>query len=266
MTRNPPASPREAETKARESLTTLRAALRATAKNPDKAEPVHDLRVAIRRFKQLLRVYAAYFDRARKMRRGLRGLMDLCGGARNCDVALEVLHAAGAPAGRGLKREFKKHRAGAARELAATLKDWRVRSHMHRWREWLKAESGPGVARALPKLDDEFLKAGAAAARAGAPYRRMHKFRLLVKKTRYASEILGAPAAQIEQLRALQDRLGAINDCVTIGDLIGEMKVDEAERRRIKAALNRLAAKRAGEFRAYWRAHFGRKGVPRKTK
>lgn len=266
MTRGATAPVRQAQSKARESLATLRAAIRTASKNPAKAKPVHDLRVAIRRFKQVLRVYAAYFDRARKMRRGLSGLMDLCGEARNCDIAIEVLDAAGAPAARELKREFKKRRTEATRELASTLKDRRLRSHMNRWPEWLKAETEPGIALVPPELDGEFLQTGAAAARAGAPYSRMHKFRLLVKKTRYASEILGASAAQIDELRALQDRLGAINDCVTAGDLIGEMKVDAAERRRMKAALNRLAAKRAGEFRAHWRAHFGRKGVPRRTK
>jgi CHAD domain-containing protein len=253
--------PRTAQARAQQSLKNLSAALRAATRRPGKEKSIHDLRVAIRRFKQVLRVYAAYFDRTRKMRRGLRGLMDLCGEARNCDVAVEVLHAAGVQAERSLKLELNKRRAKATGDLARELGDWHIRAHMRRWREWLTVKGGedPAAKPLLPELSGEFLKSGATAARAEAGYRQMHKFRLLVKKTRYTSEILGAPKTRIETLRALQDRLGAINDCVTTGDLLAEIKLHGPERRKLQAALKLLAAKRSGEFRAYWSAHFGRK-------
>ena len=252
---------RTAQATAQQSLKKLKAAVRVATKRPGKEESIHDLRVAIRRFKQVLRVHAAYFDHTGKMRRGLRRLMDLCGEARNCDVAVEVLEAAGVPPARSLKLELTKRRAKATRDLAQELKDWGTRAHMGRWREWLtaKAGEGPGAKPSIPELSGEFLKSGAAAARAQAGYRQMHRFRLLVKKTRYTSEILGAPKTRLETLRALQDRLGAINDCVTTGDLLGDLDLRASERRKIKAALNLLAAERSGEFRAYWSAHFGRK-------
>jgi CHAD domain-containing protein len=254
--------PRTAQARAQQSLKYLQAALRAASKRPEKEKSIHDLRVTIRRFKQVLRIYAAYFDRTGKMRRGLRSLMDLCGEARNCDVAVEVLEAAGVPAARSLKRELTKRRAKATRDLAHELKDWHIRAHMRRWREWLTVKAGedPAAKPSIPELSGEFLKSGAAAARAEAAYQEMHKFRLLVKKTRYAAEILGAPKARLETLRALQDRLGAINDCVTTGDLLADLNLHGSERRKLQAAVKLLAAKRCGEFRAYWSAHFGRKG------
>ncbi len=94
----------------------------------------------------------------------------------------------------------------------------------------------------------------------------MHKFRLMVKEIRYTAEILGAPETRIERLRALQDRLGAINDCVITADLIAATKIGAPEKRKIKMALNRLLAARSTEFRAYWRLHYGGPQFPRKSK
>ena len=59
---------------------------------------------------------------------------------------------------------------------------------------------------------------------------------------------------------ALQDRLGAINDCVTTADYRRRHRSSgHAERRKIKAALNRLLERRAADFRIYWRVQFGPK-------
>lgn len=265
MTKKPLSSPRQAEVKARTSLKFLKAGLRMAAKHPEKESSIHDLRVAIRRFKQVLRVFAAYFDHTRKMRRSLRGVMELCGAARNCDVALEVLESAGVPADRDLRRDLKTRRVRATRRLAATLADWRIRSHVRR--EWLtaKTKEGPASKPASSEISPDFLKSGAAAASAAAAYVQMHKFRLLVKKMRYTSEILGASEAQLNRLRGLQDRLGAINDCVTTADLISETDLPAADRRRIKAALNSLLAQRTAEFRIYWRTEYGPKRGKRRT-
>ena len=253
-------SGKEAEKKAREGLRALAAGLRRAARHPGQAESIHRLRVAIRRFTQVLRVFSDQFDHTRKMRRRLRGLMDLCGAARNCDVALEVLEAAGSPADAGLKKRLKRRRDRAARDLANLLKDDDLRGHLRRWRGWLKAKPGDSLASdALVLLVSKFPESGAAAAKAGAAFAQMHQFRLLVKRFRYTLEILGSGEAQLTALRGLQERLGSINDCVTTADLISEMNLRIPERRRIKAALNRLLEHRAAEFRAYWRDHFGRK-------
>jgi CHAD domain-containing protein len=112
----------------------------------------------------------------------------------------------------------------------------------------------------LPRLSREFFAAGREAAKAGAGYRQMHQFRLLTKRLRYTVEIVGGEVvgsgeAQLERLRGLQERLGAINDCVTTADIVDDIGPGAAGRRKIKAALNRLLERRAADFRIYWRMH-----------
>jgi CHAD domain-containing protein len=258
MNSKTPNPAREAEVKARERLRTLAASLSRTVRFPGEAESIHRLRVSIRRFTQVLRVFdgppgsSIRFGHSRKMRRRLRGLMDLCGAVRNCDIAVEVLEAAGVPADLALDKRLRQRRARAGRELAKLLDDWRVHAHMRRWRGWLKAQATEArPPQALPRLSREFLRSGAAAARAGAGFEQMHEFRLLVKRYRYTLEILDKPP--IDALRGLQERLGAINDCVTTADVIDDINLSAAGKRKIKAALNRLLARRAAEFRTYWR-------------
>lgn len=255
-----------AESKARERLRALSASLRRAAKHPGQAESIHRLRVAIRRFTQVLRVFGKQFEHHRKMRRGLRGIMDLCGAARDCDVALDVLEASGAPAEPALKSRLKRRRVRAERQLAKLLQDGELRASMRHWRGWLKAKAGDAdaVKVMLPQAR-EFLNAGRAAASSRADFPQMHKFRLMVKKFRYTLEILGSGGAQIEDLRGLQERLGSINDCVTTADLMVHLKLTGSEQRRINAALDRLLAQRAAEFQAYWRANLGRKTAKRRA-
>lgn len=246
------------EAKARERLQALAASLRRAAKRPAEAESIHRLRVSIRRFTQVLRVFGRGFEHTRRMRRRLRGLMDLCGAVRNCDIAGEVLKAAQAPVDRTLRARLKRRRRLAGRDLARSLQDGTLRVHMRHWSGWLKTYEGETPRPPFP-LSREFVRAGSTAAQAGAEYSQMHEFRLMVKKLRYTLEILGCPDQELVLLRGLQERLGAINDCVTTADLISDIKLPPSRQRQIKAALNRLLARRAAEFRLYWRENLGRR-------
>jgi CHAD domain-containing protein len=267
-----PREAHQAEEKARERLQILAASLRKAAKHPGKAESIHDLRVAIRRFTQVLRVFDGLFSHPRRMRHHLRGVMDLCGEARNCDIAPEVLDEAGVPANSGLEKRLKQRRARAGRDLAKLLDRWRVHSHMRLWEEWLKTQPGDAQPlQLLPRLSREFFTAGREAAKAGAGFRQMHRFRLLVKKVRYTieivgGEVLGSGEAQLDRLRGLQERLGAINDCVTTADLIDDIGTGAGGRRKIKAALNRLLERRAVDFRIYWRMQVSPKRTASRVK
>ncbi len=190
----------EAENKAWSACARLRPALRRAAKHPGKAESIHDLRVAIRRFKQVLRVYDGLFAHPRKMRRSLREFMDLCGAARNCDIAPEVLTEAGVPPDSALEKRLKRRRARAGRDLVKLLDRWGVHSHVRRWRGWLKAQPGdappvPAAAAAFPRIFRRRPRGRAAE----AGFRQMHKFRLLVKKFRYTAEILGGESRRIRR-------------------------------------------------------------------
>jgi CHAD domain-containing protein len=236
-------------------LKTLAGAVQRAGKHPHDAEAIHKLRVAIRRFTQALRVFRDSIDPAhrRKIRRRLRKLMDPCGAARNCDVAPEVLEAAGVPADTALRHRLHRQRSRAERELVKLLADGPTRTDLRRWHSWLPKTGGGPSHDLLAKLARDFARTGAAAARAGASFTQMHAFRLLVKRYRYTLEILKGSESRLETLRHLQEQLGAINDCVTTGELIAECGVKGAELRRIRAALNHLLERRTAEFRVYWK-------------
>ena len=77
------------------------------------ADSIHDLRVAIRRMQQCLRVFRQYLPKheARRVRRKLKDLLSLAAKVRDHDIALELLGAWGG--------------AGARSKLAAGLQDER---------------------------------------------------------------------------------------------------------------------------------------------
>jgi CHAD domain-containing protein len=235
-------------------LKILAVELRRAARHPHNAETIHKLRVAIRRFTQALRVFRDSFEPAHfdKMRRPLRKVMHRCGDVRNCDIALDVLEAAGVPADKSVEHRLHRLRSRAARALVKRLTAGPTHKDLRQWRTWVQQTRAVRPLGLIEKLERDFLKAGAAAVRAEASFTQMHKFRLLVKRYRYTLEILAGPPRQIEILRGLQERLGAINDCVTTSELITGSGVEPAGQRRIKTALNRLLAHRAAEFRLYW--------------
>ena len=244
-------------------LKTLRAHLRRVHKHPGDAEAIHDLRVAIRRFSQGLRVFRNLLDKAhvRKIRRRLHKLMALSGAARNCDIAPALLEAAGAPAGQSLRQRVAKRRSRAGRKLRDSIAGGNVLAKAKRWRGWLRVRSAhaPATAHAahsiLVPLAHEFLVAGAAAAQPESTPRTMHRFRLQAKRLRYTLEIFGSASGpgwkrKLELIRGLQEHLGAINDCVSTADLVAQLGG------RSSAALQRLLEQRIALFRLYWNQHF----------
>jgi CHAD domain-containing protein len=242
---------------ARERLRTLTASIRRASAHPGDADSIHRLRVSIRRFSQALRVFDGCFSHSRKMRRRLRGLMDLCGATRDCDVAAEVLATAGVPADASFEKRLKQRRNRAGRKLTALLAEWDSYAGMRHWREWLTdKKAGQPAAEAGPLLTADFMRAGRAAAKTDAAFEQMHKFRLMVKKLRYTLEILSPDSTEIETLRGLQEHLGAINDCAITAELVEDLDLGAVHRRKIKAAVKRLLAQRVAEFRLYWRTKF----------
>jgi CHAD domain-containing protein len=249
---------RYAEAKLASRLKKVSSTLRRAAKDPEDPENIHDLRVAIRRFTQALRVFQDLLDgaRVRKMRRRLKKIMDLCGAVRNCDVALEVLRAARVPAAGAIYKRVRKTRSQLARDLSDLLSASRA-AKIKGWRDWLdaKAPAGQTIAlaarRALVPSTAQFFKARNAAAKPEATDREMHKFRLTAKRLRYTLEIFGPVAGRqweqrIEQIRGLQEHLGATNDCVVTRELID----------RPNAGLERLLRRRVEAFHKALSRHF----------
>jgi CHAD domain-containing protein len=247
-----------AESKLAPRLKKISSTLRRAAKASEDPDHIHNLRVAIRRFTQALRVFKDLLDRARvrKMRRRLKKIMDLCGAVRNCDVALEVLRAAHIPANGPIHKRVRKTRSRIADDLRRSLTHSRG-AKIKAWAGWLKAKPAgsqtvaSAARRALVSQGAQFFKARNAAAKPEATDQQMHRFRLTGKRFRYTLEIFGPVAGrqwreQIEQIRGLQEHLGAINDCVVTRELIPQPN----------AALERLQRQRVAAFREYLSRHF----------
>ena len=240
--------------------------IRQVARKPKDADAIHDLRVAIRRLSQELKIFGEWFEpkRVKSIRVSLKQLMDRCAAVRNCDIAAEVLRSAGCRNSElfaGLEKE-RRHR---REELAGELVRWRPRDRARKWREHLRVQAGgdaklrgdaaENARRLLPAMMDQLFRAGRNAARLDSSRRRMHRFRLETKRVRYTLELFepvyGRKTNQIlAALKGLQEKLGAINDCATTLEMIRRDR-DAA------AAVRRLSGRREEEFREHWKKHFG---------
>jgi triphosphatase len=246
-----------------ERLKRLDREVRQVARKPKDADAIHDLRVSIRRLGQELRIFKAWFgtDYVKTIRRCLRKLMKRCGTVRNCDVAIEVLEAAGWKNPKLIER-LEKERSRARDELAQRLKRWKSKDRVGEWRGHLRVQhsvssesAAESATRLLPLMVDDLFRAGRAAARPDSDYRTMHRFRLETKRVRYTLEVFatvyGESTKQIlESLKGLQEKLGAINDCAATIEVI-------RRNRGAAAAVRRLAGDREAEFRTHWKQHFG---------
>lgn len=92
-------------------------------------EPVHKLRVSIRRLQQGLRVFRQFVDRraSKQIRRELRGIIQLAGALRERDIGMQLLTKANLPHD-GIAEERAVH----CRELKKAVnklktEDWRDR-------------------------------------------------------------------------------------------------------------------------------------------
>jgi CHAD domain-containing protein len=104
------------------------------------AETIHDLRVSIRRFTQCLRVFGQFLPggKRKKIRKKLRGAMELAAEVRNCDITIELLSAAGVSAQSQTTRTLRQRRDAAQKLLTKTVKTWNQRNFSRRWRENLE--------------------------------------------------------------------------------------------------------------------------------
>jgi len=236
---------------------------RNAARKPENADCIHDLRVSIRRLKQELEVFAEWCEarRLKTIRRHLRKLMDRCAAVRNCDVAIQVLQAAGCQ-GPELLARLEKERRIAGGTLARKLEHWRNAGRIRGWGHHLrvsraasKETAEEAARRLLPAMTEKLFRAGRGASQPNSTRLRMHRLRLQAKGVRYTLEIFDLVYGRktkpmLEALKGLQEKLGAINDCATTLVMI-------RRDRDAVAAVRRLAGEREAEFREYWKKHFG---------
>ena len=112
--------------------------LRHARRKPDDAS-IHQLRVAIRRLTETLRVFGAAFPEkeAPKVRRQLRKIMKAAGAVREVDIAIGLAAAAGIPEDAALLAALRHERERSARLLEEAVRRAYRRNITSRWREEL---------------------------------------------------------------------------------------------------------------------------------
>jgi CHAD domain-containing protein len=104
----------------------------ATLHDPDS---LHDLRVAIRRFQQFLRVFQQFLPpgKARKIRRELRQIMKLSGEVRNRDIASALIKQSGDGNHSRISSRLAIQRKEAHQELLKSLDRLNERGLARKW-------------------------------------------------------------------------------------------------------------------------------------
>ncbi len=239
-------------------LAQLARKVRAAEKSPGDPDAVHDLRVAIRHFSQAVRILPQVFDRplAKAVKRRLKKVMGLLGALRNRDIAPEILQAAGVTPDETLLKEIEKNRRTGQKHLARQLESWRKQEVLREWKT--KMHKGAGALEnaqlELAGLAGELFQAGDYAVHHKVPYRRLHECRLLAKRLRYSMEMFRLNGSTLfksrfKTLKRLQNQLGALNDCVTVMELVEGYAT-------AKSRLRLLRTQREKEFRSFWKQNF----------
>ena len=108
--------------------------------NAPSSEAVHDLRVSIRRFREVTRVFQQFFPskELKAIRKRLRKVLDLAGKVREKDIVLEFFDKAGIDASAGPRRRLAYDRRRSQRRLAGALQKWNRKDLAQPWRAELE--------------------------------------------------------------------------------------------------------------------------------
>ena len=221
------------------------------------ADSVHDLRVAIRRFAQVLAVFKASFPARvrKKIGRRLKEIMTFAGEVRDRDIAIELLSHSRSVDAAAMQVKLRAQRKEAEAVLLAVLRRWGAKRSLSKWRaELLPVQPGPREPeRVLIRMAEKFIQAGDQAAEAHSSAGDLHSFRIRAKKFRYSVELFrpvyGAAAEEwLGRMKRLQTVLGDMNDYRVTRDLIAGLGAHAS----LSAAFKRKEQKKAAEFRELW--------------
>lgn len=210
-------------------------ALQDGATRGEDPEFVHDMRVATRRMRSVLRLLAPYYRRkqVKRLQKPLRWLANRLGAVRDLDVLLEDLKQRDPAALGELMELLTRKQAKAAKKLYTTLNGDAFASLIQDLSTFALdtddplADSAPlpvEVRHVAPVLLHQQL----AAVRGfnplfdeGAPhdFETLHALRIAFKRLRYATsaftDVLGPTASSfLSELKSVQDHLGRLNDVV----------------------------------------------------
>jgi CHAD domain-containing protein len=247
---------------------TVEANLAGTISDID-TEFLHDLRVAVRRTRSVLKTAKSVLPASLigRYRPEFKWLGDLTTPTRDLDVYLlsypsmaGALSAATEPELEPFRGYLERQRAGAYRQLARGLRSARFTSLKEKWRHDLEQiAAAPGrrpltgtfAARRIAKSHDVVLATGAAIDRTSPP-EALHDLRKRCKELRYLLEVFASlhdPADQwraVNELKVLQDCLGQFQDTdVQITELRGfaaQMMDDRSAPAETLLAMGEIAA------------------------
>jgi CHAD domain-containing protein len=230
-------------------------------------DSVHDLRVAIRRFSQVLTVFKPSFPgpSRRKIRKQLKKLMDLAGEVRNCDIAAALILELDSHPDPGLHRRIHRRRRHAEQNLSKRVERLNDGRLLVKWREGLRikstapqdgssnAEVIQTVQPVVEEMASDFSQFGNVAAKQTTSASEVHRFRITCKKFRYTLEVVepfygSRLAPWIQRVKSLQSVLGNVNDCETVLHMISEWGAGK----RLIAKLERRQNRELKEFRTIW--------------
>jgi len=211
---------------------------RDAALDPARIDGVHDMRVAIRRLRSVIRDFAEITDKfpLKNLRKRLKRLADSLGAVRDPDVFLSTLEKLSAHARDDEVRtgiaiivlEYREKRASALQELEKEMSPERIADLESRF-DAVLAESlkqrglyqvgrvEDAAERIISKCRKEFLEQGEAIYYPHS-IQRLHRMRIAGKHLRYAVELFGdvlGPESEslAEETKKMQGYLGDVHDC-----------------------------------------------------
>jgi CHAD domain-containing protein len=218
-------------------------------------EFLHDLRVAVRRSRSVLKISGTVLPDGitERYRPEFKWLGDLTTPTRDLDVYLlgylsmaAQLVAASAAELRPFRQYLERQRAIAYRQLARGLRSSRCKSLAGDWRADLdkiasapgrRPAAGPFAARRIGKAHRRVLAAGGAIGPASPPVE-LHDLRKRCKELRYLLEVFASLHDPAQQWRA-------VNELKSLQDCLGEFQDNEVQITELRAFATRMLAERA---------------------
>jgi CHAD domain-containing protein len=205
-------------------------------------EVIHPTRVGTRRYRSVLRVLGALFDRQRAaaLDAELAWFANGLGAVRDVQVLRKHLEAALAdvspelvmgPVAERIAEQLADDEADAARRLATLMRSRRyyaLLTELRAWREQLPVvadEPVENVARHLAKAERKYTSRLHAVPDGAGHDIALHRARKAAKRARYVAELagpqVGKHAERVEKrMKGAQDRLGLHQDCIVAADFL----------------------------------------------